>query len=84
MAYLNYFPREVIELNKEVGAHPKLAEELEKLNSTDFLIRLARVAAYCGVVLDDIYTAEDINKICVICTERLRRQRTGIISDIRH
>lgn len=78
------FPEELVEFNKEVSKHPLLMEGLSKIESRDFYTMLAKVAAEVGVVLDDNYTLEDIRKICDICTERLRRRRTGVVSDLRH
>ena len=78
------FPEELVEFNKEVGKHPLLMEALAKLETKDFYTMLAKVAIEVGVVLDDTYTLEDIRKVCDICTERLKRRRTGIVSDLRH
>ena len=42
---------------------------------TAFLVKLAAVAAYCGVVVDGEYDQAQIDKLCVILTEKLRAKR---------
>lgn len=65
------FPPEFLALAREVNHHPHLS-----LNpAEDFEINLARIAAYCEVVLDGMYTWEDKLEICRRLTEKLYKSR---------
>ena len=79
MAYLEELPIERIELNIECTHHPLLIEKLREIqllsDDNSFETMLAGVAAYCEVALDGYYSPDDINRICTICTERLRKKR---------
>lgn len=79
MPYLEELPIERIELNIECTHHPLLIEKLREIqilsDDNSFETMLAGVAAYCEVALDGYYSQADINRICTICTERLRKKR---------
>jgi hypothetical protein len=81
-AKLDFFSDALIALNREVSKHPDLVELLQKQELRDMEVRLAEVAAYCGVALDGDYYPADINNIADICTRRLMEKRTGIITTI--
>lgn len=42
---------------------------------TAFLVKLAAIAAYCQIVVDGHYDQRQINKLCELCTEKLRTMR---------
>lgn len=42
---------------------------------TAFLVKLAAIAAYCGVVVDGHYDEKQITRLCVILTEKLQTKR---------
>lgn len=42
---------------------------------TAFLVKLAAVAAYCRIAVDGEYTLDQINHLCELCTEHLRKNR---------
>ena len=42
---------------------------------TAFLVKLAAVCAYCGIVVDGYYDERQINELCVRCTDILRSKR---------
>lgn len=79
MAYFEDIPIERVELNIECTHHPELIEKLREIqllsDDNSFETMLAGVAAYCEVALDGYYTQEDLNRICTICTEKLRKRR---------
>lgn len=79
MPYLEELPIERIELNIECTHHPLLIEKLREIqllsDDNSFETMLAGVAAYCEVALDGYYSPDDINRICTICTEKLRKKR---------
>jgi hypothetical protein len=68
-----YFPSEYLELNREIclQPHPKLRELLARHGADEIDIKLAQVAAYCEVVLDDCYDFESRMRLCKILRERL-------------
>jgi len=79
MVYFVDIPIERQELNIECTHHPELIEKLREIqllsDDNSFETMLAGVAAYCEVALDGYYTQEDLNRICTICTEKLRKKR---------
>lgn len=77
---LNFFPDEVIDLNKELQypEHEPLKEILANHSPHDFYIRLAQIAAYCEVILEGDYGEDELKKLCVILTARLKEKRTKI------
>ncbi len=81
--YLEEFPMERIELNIEITHHPELQRELleiRELADNSFEVMLAGVAAYCEVALDGYYTQEELNKLCTILTNKLRKKRSLLIT----
>jgi hypothetical protein len=79
MAYFEDIPIERVELNIECTHHPELIEKLREIqllsDDNSFEVMLSGVAAYCEVALDGYYTQEQLNRICTICTEKLRKKR---------
>lgn len=72
------FPDEVIQLNKELATpyHPELVAILHKLPSNvSFQERLGHIAAYCDLVLDGMYSPDDIAGICDELANRLYLKR---------
>ena len=68
------FPKAFLDLAKEVTHHPQL-----KLNpAEDFYLNLARIAAYCEVILDGVYTPEDQIAIAERLTEKLYKSRRSM------
>ncbi len=78
-AHLVFFSQPLIDLNREIAHHPELVHILNEQPLEDLEVRIAEVAAYCHLHLDDLYTPEDIDKIADMCTGYLRHKRTGII-----
>ena len=78
MAHLEFFSPSRIALGREVNHHPDLVALLQKHNQAEFEIILAEIAAYCEVVLDDTYTQEDIDKLCDILWDKLRKKRQAV------
>lgn len=79
MVYFVDIPIERVELNIECTHHPELIEKLREIqllsDDNSFETMLAGVAAYCEVALDGYYTQDQLNRICTICTEKLRKRR---------
>src|SRR5258708_5772283 len=51
---LVYFPDSYINLQKEIPNHPDLVKFLDNQSNELFEVRLAEVAAYCGVILNNV------------------------------
>ena len=66
-------------LNREIINHPTLMEKLRQQPTAEFEIRLASIAAYCGIALDGEYRQEEIDKICALCLEELKKRSIQII-----
>ena len=79
MAYHHIFPEEFIQLNIELQYHPDLCAIVAGYSEKEFEVRLARIAAFCKIALDDTYTEEDLRKIADLCIQWLRRRRTADI-----
>ena len=73
------FPLEYIALSAELatGYHPRLERILQINGGTaeDIDLKLAQIAAYCGVMLDGVYDLDDRRELCVICVVKLQALR---------
>ena len=76
---IEYFPEELIALNEEVANHPDLQERLAGQENKDVYILINEIAAFLGIILDGMYTQEDILKLCTDMTFKLRARRGLII-----
>lgn len=80
MAYHQYFPEELIQLNQEVTNHPALMTLLAKHSQSEWLLKFLEICTYCKVAVDGEYTEEDLRKVALICIERLQKRRAIIIT----
>jgi hypothetical protein len=78
--HIEMFPEEFIALNAEIQNHPALATILSLQPNQDFHVRVAEIAAYLGIALDDTYSGEDIVKLCGIMCTQLMVKRTIILN----
>lgn len=78
MAYLEYIDPRAQDLNAEILQHPALMELLSQ--HTDPAMKLAHVAAYCGVMLDGAYIEEELNVLCDILNRKLKEKRTLVLT----
>lgn len=77
---LVYFPPEVIELQKEILEHPPLMAELEKaVKDTDFVDRVAFIAAYLDIPVNEVMNEEAFCGFCDMLTMALRIKRGGVV-----
>ena len=74
---ITFFPEGIIALNKELatGFHPKLEELLSRHSALEWEVRFAHIAAYCEVILDDVYVQDDFNRLGFIFVDRLIPKR---------
>lgn len=82
MAYeLVYFSDARLELQKELAHqdHEELWHLVSNHPPQEFELRLAEIATYCELILDDYYSQEDLDKICDILTKRLRDKRGALV-----
>ena len=77
---IQMFGENKIALTQEVKNHPTLLALLANHPVGEWELHLAEIAAYCNVALDDLYTEEDVEKICGILVHRLRKKRQIIIT----
>lgn len=72
-----YFPLEYQALQAELatGLHPKLATVLATIPADAIDLRLAHIAAYCGIELDGVYSLEARMKIATLCCIALQDLR---------
>jgi hypothetical protein len=76
---VTYFPQSMIVLDQECQKHPDLVILLAAQTSPEIEDRIAEIAAYCGVLLDGMYTPEDIDKLCDMLITRLQKKRMIIL-----
>lgn len=81
MAHLEYFSDQRLELQKELAHqdHEELWHLISKHPPQEFELRLAEIASYCEVILDGYYSQEELDKICTILTDKLRKKRRALI-----
>lgn len=74
------FPEVFIELQAEIQQHEQLLINLLQLpKDSPMEVKLGEVAAYCQIVLDGMYTQEDVEKLCEILLKKLKQRRTPLI-----
>ena len=82
---IHKIPDILLRLNIEIDKyHPNCAAAIADGPQGDWITKFGSVAAYCGIIMDDVYTAEDIEKIAQMCMDRLVEARTGIIITSKH
>lgn len=79
-AQLFYFGPALQELDREIRNHPKLAKELASRPTATFELRMAGIAAYCGIALDGGYDMDDLENIAKLCLEELKKRSTIILN----
>lgn len=73
--HVQMLPEEFFHLQRELVHHPTLQELLNNHPPEEWELRMAEIAAYCSVILDDVYTPEDIGKLAGILTKKLYNMR---------
>lgn len=73
------FPEPLIQLRIEINNHPDLLTILAGQADKDVYIQLCEIAAYCGIILEGMYTRDDVIGLCEVCLEKLIRKRDVII-----
>lgn len=87
MAYqLVMFGEDRIALQRELmyPEHSEVVSYIAKYPPAEFEMRIAEIAAYCGVFLDGDYMPEDFDKLCGILVKRLMEKRIKIILPAKH
>ena len=74
-----YFPEVYLALDREIQHHEELVGYLQNHPAVDFEVRIAEIASYVGIVLDDVYNQKDMDKLAGILLKRLQDQRVQLI-----
>jgi hypothetical protein len=77
--HVEMFPEELIALNEEIIHHPILLARLKAQTDPDIYIRINEIATHCGLILDGMYTRDDILELCVLLKDKLYKSRSTII-----
>lgn len=79
--YYDMFPEELTTLMQEIAnpEHKPLHELLASIRTADVYEQLAHVAAYCSVILDGLYTPDDLLGLYKLLTKKLYEMRTHIL-----
>jgi len=82
MPYHEYFPEIYMRLQEELQSHPALLVNLLQLpKDSPIEMKLGEVAAFCGIILDGFYDAEQVEQLCEECLNRLKQARMELIQD---
>lgn len=76
---LDWFPPELIALQKEVLNHTELCFILANQPDKDVYISLMEIAKYCDFAVAGTFTRDDIIELCSMCLKRLKAKRTILI-----
>lgn len=80
--YNEYFSNTFIVLNEELQNHPALLINLLQLpKDSPVEMKLGEIAAFCGIILDGMYTPEQVEELCEECIKRLRHARLELVTD---
>lgn len=80
---LAYFSPAMVALRTEVNRHPVLVAQLQELPAdADWADQLAEIAAYCNVVMDGMYSPEDLEILYPQLTKRMATTRLSASSGI--
>lgn len=77
------FPEPFIQLFREAEHHPKLVQYLSKYPpglESRLEEKIAEISAYCGIILDGVYTQPELEKLADILYNKLKRKRTLVIA----
>lgn len=76
---LEEFTESRVLLMREVNNHPKLVATLRNSIDDEWETYVGHIAAFCGVVLDDVYLPEQLDRIYTTLYNRLRAERSPLI-----
>lgn len=76
---VEYFPESVIALTREAYQHPELVHLLDTREDKSTRGGIATVAAYCGVVLEGVYTQQDLYTLADRLVTLLQAKRAGVV-----
>tara|TARA_R110000744_G_scaffold31727_1_gene74560 strand:- start:9744 stop:10061 length:318 start_codon:yes stop_codon:yes gene_type:complete len=79
---LVYFSQARVNLNQECTHHPVLLSLLMDLPDPDWSEQLAEIAAYCNVLMDGVYSEEDLEILYPQLTKRMSDTRLSYKSGI--
>lgn len=69
---IDMFPEEITQLAQEINRHPNLKKILEANQHAGFSYLFGVVGEYCGMVLDGVYSHDDIVKLAGVMVEKLK------------
>ena len=79
---IEMFPEELIELNREVANHPELMHRLANHPPDDIINRIAEIAVYCEVIVDGMYSRQEVLALCDKLTTKLKLKNVLKISSL--
>lgn len=81
---VEFFPDGFIALNKELssGYHSSLIPLLEGTPVDEIDEKIAKIAVYCGVILDGIYTVQERSILCSTLAGRLELLRDPVKMEV--
>ena len=80
MTYITMISESKRALSHEIQYHKELAPVLNEFAPSDFISRLAALAAVVNIVVDGVFTDKEIDSLCDKITQRLRDRRVLIVS----
>lgn len=76
---LEFFSPAKIALIREVKNHPDLVELLATEQPEEFEDQVAMIAGYLKILVDGMYTMEELDRLCDICWRQLVAKRKIIL-----
>ena len=81
--YHEMFPPVIIELQAEIQMHPELLTVMLQLpKDSPIELKMAEVATYCDMVLDGIYSEDDILYLAGVMINKMRGKRGELVLEL--
>lgn len=80
MPELIYFDESHLELVAEVRRSPELKQLILDAQPQSTIEALGHIAAYCGIMIDGVYSPDDLTGLIEILIRKLREKRKIIVT----
>lgn len=70
--HYEYFPEEFIQLQLEIGKHPRLVQRLQRHATQGVEVIFAETAHYCGYGINDLFDGEQLAALADVLTTKLK------------
>lgn len=74
-----FFPEALTALRVEIDNHPALLKILAAQEDKDVYIQISEIAAYCGIILEGVYTRDDVIRLADKLVWELKKKSSILI-----